>query len=333
MPANGEPVFSSWLKLPVTFTDTEGRFAIAGLTPGPYAVSALTPDGSEGIGAGIAAGDTSAVIRVERSGTIDGALADFPSIPVVFVWPVGRHEAIEPSRIDRTSFRVAGLRPGRYLVNAQTPDEGDAQIVDVRSGSTTSVSMRPHGHGIIEVTVLAFKSHAPIAGAACRVVMTADGMQGLTRWERESSSTTDASGHARLDPAPAGSVAVVCDVPSLQLSEASADLELPAGGRAAVQLLSAEVGDYPASIGIDVDHRMTTPRITAVQPDGPAAKAGVLVGDVITAIDGTSVLGLNGLGALNAIANRTPGSDVSVTVQRGASRMSFSMTTMPLRTE
>ena len=158
--------------------------------------------------------------------------------------------------------------------------------------------------------------------------MAADGMQGLTSWTPQTSPTTDASGHAIIDPAPAGSVSVTCLVPSSGLSNPSTDLKLAAGARASVELLSAALGGgWPATIGIEMDWRVTTPRISVVQPDGPAATVGVLVGDVIVAVDGMSVTGLNGPGVINVLDNRTPGSDVAVTVLRRSSKTTFNITT------
>jgi C-terminal processing protease CtpA/Prc len=66
-----------------------------------------------------------------------------------------------------------------------------------------------------------------------------------------------------------------------------------------------------------------------VQPDGPAGKVGILVGDVIVAVDGMSVTGLNGSGVINVLDNRTPGSDVAVTVLRGSARTTFNIITAP----
>jgi carboxyl-terminal processing protease len=107
---------------------------------------------------------------------------------------------------------------------------------------------------------------------------------------------------------------------------------LSPGGRAAVQLLSAEMLlDYPSTIGIGFDWRVTQPRIAEVRAEGPAAKAGLLAGDLVVAVDGASMAGLNGEGVLLIIDGRAARTEVSVTVARGAQRKTFTMKAEPRR--
>src|SRR6185295_4303380 len=54
--------------------------------------------------------------------------------------------------------------------------------------------------------------------------------------------------------------------------------------------------------------------VNSVQADGPAAKAGVKMGDVITALNDTTVIDNNSL--RNMVAGTPPGTDVTVTVLR-----------------
>jgi putative serine protease PepD len=61
-----------------------------------------------------------------------------------------------------------------------------------------------------------------------------------------------------------------------------------------------------------------------IAPGGPAAKAGLQAGDLITAVNGTSVKSLNQFVA--AIANYAPGTTVTLTVDRGGSTKSIKLT-------
>lgn len=54
--------------------------------------------------------------------------------------------------------------------------------------------------------------------------------------------------------------------------------------------------------------------VSAVMPDGPAARAGLETGDLITAIDGTAVTPATDLAAL--VAEHQPGDELTLTVQR-----------------
>jgi putative serine protease PepD len=61
-----------------------------------------------------------------------------------------------------------------------------------------------------------------------------------------------------------------------------------------------------------------------IAPGGPAAKAGLQAGDLITAVNGTHVGSLNQFVA--AIANYAPGTTVTLTVDRGGSTKSIKLT-------
>jgi putative serine protease PepD len=61
-----------------------------------------------------------------------------------------------------------------------------------------------------------------------------------------------------------------------------------------------------------------------IAPGGPAAKAGLQAGDLVTAVNGTHVTSLNQFVA--AIANYAPGTTVTLTVDRGGSSKSIKLT-------
>ena len=64
--------------------------------------------------------------------------------------------------------------------------------------------------------------------------------------------------------------------------------------------------------------------VTDVGPGTPAATAGIQVGDVITAVDGTPVTGPDTLGT--AIGGHQPGDRVTVTIQRGTTKRTAPVT-------
>ncbi len=332
MPPNGTPTFHSWMKLPQTFTDGDGAFTLPGLPAGVYALGARSADGGEGTAAGIAAGSTTAAIRIERLGAITGSLAGFPATPIVYVADaVPPIDATQADAVDPTSFHIGGLRPGRYVVNASTEHDGDAKLVDVVSGQTTAVALVARGHAAVDVTVLDFKTRAPIAGAGCHVASAIDGISGITNWSARAAPTTDATGHAELDPVPAGPGIALCVTSSLSMSTPSADVALAAGSRSHVQLLSVPMTTgFPVTIGAGFDWRTASPRFASVDANGPAANAGLQVGDLVTAVDGASVAGVNGEGVAALIAAHTAGAPIQLGIARGAAQLSVSVAGQPL---
>lgn len=89
-----------------------------------------------------------------RDGTVEGKLLDFPEAPGVYASTVGSRtiDAVA-SEVTTSSFRIAGLRPGRYVVSAQTGYEGAAQVVDVKSGERQVLTLKAQGRGTIDGTV------------------------------------------------------------------------------------------------------------------------------------------------------------------------------------
>lgn len=326
VPAGQQGRFYPWLRLPLTSTDDDGGFTLRGLAPGSYAVQGHAADGGEGVSESVAAGSTGVTVRITRPGRIEGTLVDFKQPPVIHARPIGPF-AVTAGTVDGAAFHVLGLRPGRYLVNAQGAYEGDGTIVDVRAGQATHVTLTSHGRGVVEATVLDFRTRAPVANAACHVVMVSGDELGLTSWDPGAAPRSDERGRVTIDPAPAGDVGVECVMPAPRWSRPSAAVALSPGGHATVQLLSAELTtENPSSIGIEFDWRVITPRIAAVTGGGPAARAGLLAGDVVIAVDGASVAGLDGAGVQVLIESRPAGDDVRITVLRGAATKTVTVT-------
>jgi putative serine protease PepD len=90
---------------------------------------------------------------------------------------------------------------------------------------------------------------------------------------------------------------------------------LIAGGAVRHPYLGVTVGDATSRAGAQVG---------CVVTNGPADKAGLKAGDVITAVDGVEVSGADALTA--NLASRTPGDKVTLTIARGGSTKSVDVT-------
>jgi protocatechuate 3,4-dioxygenase beta subunit len=318
--------FTAWLRLPRTSTDGEGAFTMRDLATGHYALRARAADGSEGTTPAVSAGTSNVSIRVERAGSIEGKLINFKQPPAIEAQSLGELKLV-PGTVDGATFRIVGLRPGRYLVHAHAATEGEARVIDVQPGVTTNVDLTAQGQAVIEGTVIDFRTRAPIADASCSAVMTVDGEPLIPRWD-PTAPKSDASGHVRLDPTPSGNVTVTCTIAGASAggvfprwSVPSADVTVAAGGHAVVQLMSVEAPLETSTIGIELT--ATAPRITGVRPDSPAGKAGMAVGDQVTQVNGVSVQGLNGVGMQQLIASVPVGEQARITVLRGSTTMTF----------
>jgi hypothetical protein len=311
--------FTAWLRLPSTSTDGDGAFTMHDLATGHYTLRARAADGSEGTTQAVTAGTSNVSIRVERAGSIEGKLINFKQSPAIEAQSVGELKRV-PGTVDGATFRIVGLRPGRYLVNAQAATEGEARVVDVHAGVTTNIDLTAQGQAVIEGTVIDFRTRAAIADASCTAVMTVEGEPLIPRWD-PTAPKSDASGHVRLDPTPSGNVTVTCTIAGTRWSVPSADVTVPAGGHAVVQLMSVEAALETSTIGIELT--ATAPRISGVRADGPAGKAGLAVGDLVTQVNGVSVQGLNGVGVQQLIGRVPAGEQARITVLPGSTTMTF----------
>lgn len=81
---------------------------------------------------------------------------------------------------------------------------------------------------------------------------------------------------------------------------------------------SAEVTEHgnDGMIGINGSSSDLGYKIETVTPGGPAARVGILPGDVITSIDGASIKGIDTVQALKLIAHKRAGETVNLTINR-----------------
>jgi putative serine protease PepD len=119
-----------------------------------------------------------------------------------------------------------------------------------------------------------------------------------------------------LDGSQSGSIGVGFAIPINQAKTIAN--ELITNGHATHPLLGVSLEDQTPSTGVD------RAVVHTVSAGGPAAKAGIKDGDVITAIDGSETEGANAV--IAAIRSHQPGQQVSVTIERGGSTKTVTAT-------
>ncbi|MGW7285987.1 S1C family serine protease [Streptomyces sp. NPDC054847] len=75
---------------------------------------------------------------------------------------------------------------------------------------------------------------------------------------------------------------------------------------------------------LDDDYRPSGVAVVSVAADGPAAKAGIRAGDIITKLDDAEIATMTSLA--EALASKRPGEEVSVTVERGGRERAVTVT-------
>jgi hypothetical protein len=233
------------------------------------------------------------------------------------------------ARVDGDRFRATNLLPGAYVVAALSDaNPGATATVTVKSGAVTSVTLAASDARTLLGRIVYFGSDTPVTGATCAAA-AASGIAfppAIAEMARAGvrAATSDASGAFRITDAPAGDVVVFCT----QTPERTSGSLLVTGNEPAlVQVVRRS--ESTSDIGIVMDWTVIRARVAIVEPESPAARAGITPGDVVVSVDGANVekLGIEAVHTL--IIARSRGAQVSLGVERNGTRFVRTMTTVP----
>ncbi len=273
-----------------------GKFVIDKLRDGTYTVIAEGPRGSSRAEKkGVKPGDT-VTLELAPLGTLSGHVtqkaAPLAAYDLDCRGPAGR--------VDRHveaadgAYQLEHLAPGHYACEA-TADAGTADgEVDVPAGTATlELSLVPWAS--IVGTVVSVLTGQPIPNVAALVTAGHGDTKEIAGLLTGGGPSTDASGRFTIDHVGAGSGSVTLfSKVSLTSPLATKPYSVTAGQRldlGTIKVVPPRQGDAGTlGMATEIDAKGLT--VSLVQPGGPAAQAGVVVGDRITAIDGQSVADL-----------------------------------------
>lgn len=327
-----EPHFWRWYHQNSTMTDVDGRFTIADLSAGTYAVQARAATGAEAIVQGIAAGRRDVTVVLQSNGSINGTLAGFTTAPRVFAMRQDSRASDAPVRgtVSGARFTIPSLGPGTYVVSAYTASEVASARVDVAAGATATVALAGAGSGVVAGHVRDFATGAPVDGMSCHAFARVG--ESRTSGSIGAGSRSDAAGAFELSPIAAGELAVACWA-SGSYSDGLRLITVRRGDRLELDVPVVRLQQDPllpiGGIGADLDRLSLVPRLYRTMPRGPAATAGLQDGDVITAIDSKSVTELSPHAARLLLIYHPPGTSVPVTVRRGTRTLSATIVLGP----
>jgi serine protease Do len=119
-----------------------------------------------------------------------------------------------------------------------------------------------------------------------------------------------------------GSVGIAFDIPAATVKSVVADLK--ANGRVERGWLGVEIQPVTADVADSLGMKEAAGALVAgVQPQSPAAKAGLASGDVIAEVDGTAIKDARDLA--RSIGAAKPGKTVKITVQRAGKTQTMSV--------
>jgi hypothetical protein len=288
-----------------TRTDETGAFVIGALADGLYQLQAVSPHSDELV-QNVASGSSKVVIRMPEPGTIEGVLEGFTERPEVVAMRIGSAgQSTAHAMISGDHFAIRGVPPGTYTVRAQSASGSDTTVVDVPERGTVQVTLHRKGFGRIAGTALD-TSGTPVAGVRC--------FAGSDQRAR-----VDARGAFWIDGVTAGDTAVMCMTNKVH-------------GMQQVTVIEGKTVDVTVRLG-PIKSGYTgfkaqeqpdgSALVTSIEAGGPAARAGLAVGDRIVEINGVAL----GRAVTLAILERLPpGTPIPLEVKRGDKRQPIELT-------
>jgi len=316
-------------------SDHDGGFRVDGLTPGKYTLRAHRRGGGEAVREHVAVGST-VTLKLAEGARLAGVVTTrdrrAPDEFMVFL----REATTGASSYDRFyrtdgAWVLADLPPGRHQLRITTEDGSCEQTIDLAAGERRGeLRMELVPFVTLRGRVLDLEG-APITGFA---VMSPEQPPGAA--SDPFKRVTDTAGRYELAGLPAGRVHVMVMPPNSLQSEYGwtsvvADLDPT---RAITELPAIRIAKprvRPGAIAGDRGYtlRQTPPDlgpgerrliVAVVRPGGPAAAAGLKIGDAIVRVDGHEVTG-DHADLHDALLSAPPGISVTLDLARGASLM------------
>jgi protocatechuate 3,4-dioxygenase beta subunit len=324
------------------YTNLDGGFAIENLNKTPYTLWASHPEHADVESKGVMGGSKNVKLQFPRDTSVSGVVVDAQGKPVahytivLLPGPNGDERPEDRRRRQMNAFDAPTLRvqdPGgafelkrlaagaHELAVSSAAGETATKVIHVEAGLKMSGLRIQLAPGLrITGRVVEHGTDKPVPTATVSVMAT-----GAARTEGE----VNPDGSFVLTGAPGGdSIRLMVNADPTRYVGENKELEMkpgqttvdagviklfPGNWRERMMLDSADRGQLGANIGQDHGRAL----VRSVQPDGPAARAGLAKGDLVLSIDGQDTREL-GNGALMYLGQGKPGSDVTLVVQSAA---------------
>ncbi len=287
-------------------TDADGRFVVAGLRPGKYTLRAERRGGGEAQLEHVALGSDAVLTIAETGGLAGVVLRPGGGAPEEFTATL-RDRKTGYRRSDNF-FRTGGAwrfpeLPGGEYELVVSAGEGTGTLTTTLAPGESRGELRVELLGKVTVrgTVVDLEGQ-PVAGVAVRI-----GVGGFGGEAGDGRHISDAAGRFEVVRAPVGVVTIAVDpgagapvmgsLTTTQLEGTGGVIKLAPIRLAPRRLKSGEVsGDLGYSVKQQepgADPLQARQIVAVVRPGGPAAAAGLQVGDEILTVDGHDVTGGN----------------------------------------
>lgn len=303
-----------------TMTGVDGTFTIRDVPPGAYTVHAFRSARGEATVEHVAPG-AQLRLQLPASGSISGTVRSWTSSLEDMMIDV-ENRAVGYSRSERFfrtngAFTIGELPAGRYTIVAGAEGQQTRLEVEFADGERRQgieIALVP----LVTVTgrVIDHRSKQPVAGIEVSV-MNHDS----TRFVGAHAELTDANGRFTITRMPLGPVVALCRGRGFKETYAKRTV----AGRSPIDvgdlLVMRSFDDPSGESGLLLAYAKTfaydeRATVEAVTPGSPAARAGIVAGDIITSIDGVDTAGIGIANAFNALV-APPGTKLTIVLARG----------------
>jgi hypothetical protein len=220
------------------------------------------------------------------------------------------------------SYELDRLAPGHFSCEVSA-DAGTASgEVDVPTSAAT-LDMQLVPWASLTGTVVSALSGQPVPGVYAIAFDSAESGRGVASMLTGGAPTTDATGRFSIDKVANGKgELIVMAKTGMSQPLATKSYTATQGQRVdigVIKIVPPRTTDA-GTLGMATDAEDSDLAVTLVQPGGPAAAAGVVVGDKITAINGTNVSDMTSKVAQQVVSSGTigVGQTLQLTLARGA---------------
>ncbi len=305
---------------PTATTDETGAFTIRELPPGTYSVQATAARGDAREDK-VAAGRSNVMMRLTELGGIEGILEGLDDVLSVAAYSMDERGARALAVVTDHSFTFRNLSAGTYRVVVRSGTETVYETVIVTPGTPVKIALHRREVGVITGIVVDAKTRAPVAGLECHSMLR-EGRDDSSF--RSSPGPTDRAGAFRIERAPAGINRLVCNSDGVT---ASGETTVRVGQVARVELAAtAEAARREGRVGLTLEDQLSEVIVNSVEAGGPAARAGLLVGDVLVKIDNDTVHGPAADRALMKLRYHSQDTPAKLTLERGDKQLTVLLT-------
>jgi protocatechuate 3,4-dioxygenase beta subunit len=300
----------SWEARPVV-TDTDGTFVAEKLAPGKYTVHAHRRGGGEGVLEHVEIGST-VTVTIAETASIAGTVkvASGRALDLFLVRVNDRESGLSrEERFYRTggAWRLAELPPGSYEIVGEASEGTDTEKLSLAQGENkTGVALVLEGRATLTGVVLDAREGKPVEGMHVMASAADGGFSWNPGQHDDKRNITDAQGRFTVEQAPTGKVRVQVfpvDWMGSTYGWSSTVVDVAPGATLEVPPIKVaerrlSPGERRGDLGFSIKEQKPgaedsefVAEVSFVRADGPAAAAGLVVGDVIVAVDGLPVAG------------------------------------------